>query len=64
MRTPSLLAALLLAPLSLPAQETTAAAPKISPARQELLDPFLGAAGECLALANAIPEEKYTWRPM
>jgi len=24
----------------------------------------MGAAGECLALAKAIPEEKYPWRPM
>jgi len=37
---------------------------KVSPARQELLDPYMGAAGECLALAKAIPEEKYSWRPM
>lgn len=57
MRTSALLLAMALAPI-LPAQD------KISPARQELLGPFLGAAGECLALAKAIPEEKYTWRPM
>jgi hypothetical protein len=53
----ALLLAVALAPI-LPAQE------KISQARQELLDPFMGAAGECLALAKAVPEEKYTWRPM
>ncbi|MGA2592139.1 MAG: DinB family protein [Bryobacteraceae bacterium] len=66
MRTHRLLAVLLLAPVILPAQEKaeSASAPKISPARQEVLDPFLGAAGRCLALAKAVPEEKYTWRPM
>jgi uncharacterized damage-inducible protein DinB len=51
-----LLAALLTS--ALPAQE------KISPVRQDLLDPFMGAAGRCLALAKAVPEEKYAWRPM
>jgi len=54
----TLAAGLVLAPILLPAQE------KISQARQEVLDPLMGAAGECLALAKAIPEEKYTWRPM
>jgi len=57
MRKP-ILSALGLVPLALCAQE------KISPARQELLDPFMDAAGECLALAKAVPEEKYIWRPM
>ena len=46
-----------LAPI-LPAQD------KISQIRQDLLDPFVEASGECLALAKAIPEEKYRWRPM
>lgn len=41
-----------------------AAQEKISQPRQELLDPFMGAAGKCLALAQAVPEEKYAWRPM
>lgn len=36
----------------------------ISQARQEILDPFLGGASKCLALAKAVPEEKYAWRPM
>ena len=57
MRRYALLLAAALAPI-LPAQD------KISPVRQDLLDPFMGAAGECLALAKAVPEEKYTWRPM
>ncbi|HLY16612.1 MAG TPA: DinB family protein [Bryobacteraceae bacterium] len=64
MPRPALLLALALAPLIVSAQEKTAPGDKVSPARQELLDPFLGAAGECLALAKAVPEEKYTWRPM
>jgi uncharacterized damage-inducible protein DinB len=57
MRRFALLFALALAPM-LPAQE------KISQVRQDLLDPFVEASGECLALAKAIPEEKYKWRPM
>jgi uncharacterized damage-inducible protein DinB len=57
MRILALLFTLALAPL-LPAQD------KLSPARQELLDPFMDAAGECVALAKAVPEDKYTWRPM
>jgi uncharacterized damage-inducible protein DinB len=57
MRINTLLLAVALGPI-LPAQE------KISQVRQDLLDPFMGAAGESLALAKAIPEEKYTWRPM
>lgn len=57
MRGLAFLLAVALAPI-LPAQE------KVSQVRQDLLDPFMDAAGECLALAKAIPEEKYTWRPM
>ncbi len=57
MRRYALLLALTLAPV-LPAQE------KISQVRQDLLDPIVEASGECLALAKAIPEDKYKWRPM
>jgi uncharacterized damage-inducible protein DinB len=57
MRIYALLLAVALTP-NLPAQE------KISQVRQDLLDPFMSAADESLALAKAIPEEKYTWRPM
>lgn len=52
------LATLLLAPGIVSAQE------KIPEARKELLDPFMGASGECLAMAKAVPEEQYAWRPM
>jgi len=54
-----LLAIFGLVALVMPAQDV-----RVSPARQELLGPFMGAAGECLALAKAVPEEKYAWRPM
>jgi len=65
MRIDRLLAVLVLSPLLLPGQEKGASTDaKISPARQELLQPFLSAAGECLELAKAVPEEKYSWRPM
>ena len=37
---------------------------KIPQVQKDILEPFLGAAGECVALAKAIPEEKYAWRPM
>jgi uncharacterized damage-inducible protein DinB len=37
---------------------------RISQVRQDLLEPFMSAADESLALAKAIPEEKYAWRPM
>jgi len=57
MRRYALLLALTLAPV-LPAQE------KISQVRQDLLEPFVEASGECLALAKAIPEDKFKWRPM
>lgn len=57
MRRGTILLAVALAPM-------LAAQDKISQARKELLDPFLGAAGKCLALAKAVPEEKYNWRPM
>jgi hypothetical protein len=59
MRGRMLLSILTLLPLVALAQDV-----KISQARQELLDPLLSAAGECLALAKAVPEEKYSWRPM
>ena len=59
MRRPMLLAILAWLPLVAPAQDV-----KISQVRQELLDHFLSASGECLALAKAVPEEKYSWRPM
>lgn len=42
----------------------TKAAPAISPIRQEILNAFNYGAGEALALAKAIPQEKYDWRPM
>jgi len=58
MRLPVLLPILGVLPFIAPAQDA-----KISPVRQELLEPFAGAAGECLALAQAVPEEKYAWRP-
>lgn len=58
MRMLAAAAGLVLASMVLPAEE------KISQVRQDILDPFVGAAEECLALAKAIPEEKYTWRPM
>ena len=65
MRIYKLLAVSVLVSWMLSAQDKGASADgKISQARQELLHPFLGAAGECLALAKAIPEEKYAWRPM
>jgi hypothetical protein len=57
MRRCALLLALTLAPI-LPAQE------RISLVRRDILDPFMDASGESLALAKAIPEEKYAWRPM
>jgi len=44
--------------------QLTAQPAKISQVRQDLLDPFHGAAAECLELAKAIPEDKYGWRPM
>jgi hypothetical protein len=53
-----LVSAVALAPVLLPAQE------KISRMRQEILDPFQNASAECLALARAVPEGKYVWRPM
>jgi hypothetical protein len=54
-------AALLALALSHPA---AAASAQVSQVRQDLLDPFQGAAAECLELAKAIPEDKYAWRPM
>jgi uncharacterized damage-inducible protein DinB len=57
MRRFALLLAVTLAPI-LSAQD------KISQIRKELLDPFMEESGECLALAKAVPEEKYKWRPM
>lgn len=63
-----LLAFLIFAPLVLVAQQKPAnppaAPPAISPLRQELLDGFNFGAQEALALAKAVPEEKYSWRPM
>jgi len=60
MRSFALPLALVLVPALLPAQ-----APPAGPAvRQEAIDIFSGTAGRCLALAKAIPEDKYSWRPM
>jgi uncharacterized damage-inducible protein DinB len=39
-------------------------APPPASLRQELLTVFDGAAGRALALAEAMPEEKFGWRPM
>ena len=58
MRLYALAAGLAVASSVLPAQEA------VSQVRQDILDPFMGAAEESLALAKAIPQEKYTWRPM
>jgi hypothetical protein len=57
-------AATLLAATALSAQEHNAPSKPVNRARQELLDPFLGAAHEALDLAKAVPEDKYSWRPM
>jgi hypothetical protein len=43
---------------------TLSAKEKISQVRQELLDPLMEAADESLALAKAVPDDKYAWRPM
>jgi uncharacterized damage-inducible protein DinB len=60
-----LLVFLVIVPMLLAAQQKPmTSAPAISPLRQELLDSFDDAAKEALALAKAIPEEKYSWRPM
>lgn len=62
-----LLALLVFVPLLLSAQgkpAAPAAPPAISPLRQELLDGFNLGAQEALALAKAVPEDKYSWRPM
>jgi len=50
--------------LVLLAQDHNPKASQLSPAREDLLAAFNGPAAHCLALAKAIPEEKYTWRPM
>jgi uncharacterized damage-inducible protein DinB len=64
MRRTGLLLVLILAPL-MPAQEESAKSdPAISPVRQEILAGFDGAANRALALAKAIPEDQYSWRPM
>ena len=57
MQRSAILLAVTLMP-GLPAQE------QISQVRQDLLDPFVNASDESLALAKAVPEDKYTWRPM
>ena len=61
-----LLSVLILAPILLSAQQKpdAKAAPAISPIRQEILDGFDFGAREALALAKAVPEDKYSWRPM
>ena len=69
MRTLKLLAFLVIAPTLLAtAQQKTATppstAPAMSPLRQEILGAFDYGAQEALALAKAVPEEKYSWRPM
>jgi uncharacterized damage-inducible protein DinB len=64
-----LLAILVIAPILLAAQQKPAAppapaAPAMSPLRQEILFGFDLGAQEALALAKAVPEDKYSWRPM
>ena len=60
-----LVAAAIFAPTGLSAQDqASAGSVSISQQRQDILAPFLRASDECLALAKAIPEEKYGWRPM
>src|SRR5262249_3522151 len=45
-------------------KSATPAPPAISPLRQEILAGFELGAQESLALAKAVPEDKYSWRPM
>src|SRR5436309_15295337 len=45
-------------------QDKTKSTASISPIRQEILNAFNGGANRGLALAKAIPQEKYSWRPM
>ncbi|PYT13448.1 MAG: hypothetical protein DMG59_20380 [Acidobacteria bacterium] len=61
-----LVLALAIAPVFLSAQQKASSkpAPPISPLRQDVLNGFDGAAGEALALAKAVAEDKYSWRPM
>jgi uncharacterized damage-inducible protein DinB len=66
MRKFRLLSFLVFASTLLAAQQKPAApaAPAISPLRQEILFGFDLGAQEALALAKAVPEDKYSWRPM
>jgi len=69
MRTLKLLAFLVVASTLLAAAQQKTASPAatppaMSPLRQEILGAFDYGAQEALALAKAVPEEKYSWRPM
>lgn len=60
MRNPAFLMTLALVPALLPAQGP----PSAISVRQEVLGVFSGTSDRCLALAKAVPEDKYSWRPM
>ena len=69
MRTLKLLAFLVVASTLLAAAQQKTASPAatppaMSPLRQEILGAFDYGAQEALALAKAVPEDKYSWRPM
>src|SRR5215467_2867232 len=69
MRTLKLLAFLVVASTLLAAAQEKQASPSstpaaMSPLRQEILGAFDYGAQEALALAKAVPEDKYSWRPM
>src|SRR6266480_628835 len=57
---------LIVAQFLLSAQEThpRKSDPVISAQRKDILIGFESAAGEAVALAKAVPEDKYAWRPM
>jgi hypothetical protein len=52
------------APLAALAQDQPKSTPPLSPIRQEILGAFNSGANRGLALAKAIPQDKYAWRPM
>src|SRR5438477_6974915 len=59
-----LAAIMIFASLTTVAQDASKATPSISPIRQEILAGFNSGANRGLALAQAIPQDKYAWRPM